>query len=129
MISTKLKRVGRYGNKVWEICKFWFLQNPSNSCWTRGKFERYVNFDFYKTDTPLSERSKMFERYVNFDFYKTTLSKIYLTFLFERYVNFDFYKTSNIEIASVKVFERYVNFDFYKTYALLLTLRYGLRDM
>ena len=34
-------------------------------------FERYVNFDFYKTIAPLLALDTSFERYVNFDFYKT----------------------------------------------------------
>ncbi len=39
-------------------------------------FERYVNFEFYKTKpTELSEISG-FERYVNFEFYKTMLLSI-----------------------------------------------------
>ena len=36
----------------------------------------------------------MFERYVNFEFYKTTKSKACPYFAFERYVNFEFYKTN-----------------------------------
>ncbi len=35
------------------------------------KFERYVNFDFYKTIVTLETSTSVFERYVNFDFYKT----------------------------------------------------------
>ena len=42
----------------------------------------------------------MFERYVNFDFYKTKRLKILLMSMFERYVNFDFYKT---EIEVIKM--------------------------
>ena len=34
-------------------------------------FERYVNFDFYKTNTNEQQLETVFERYVNFDFYKT----------------------------------------------------------
>ena len=34
-------------------------------------FERYVNFDFYKTFHSLFPTRCKFERYVNFDFYKT----------------------------------------------------------
>ena len=34
-------------------------------------FERYVNFDFYKTETYSPGTWETFERYVNFDFYKT----------------------------------------------------------
>ena len=34
-----------------------------------------------------------FERYVNFEFYKTALDLDTLLILFERYVNFEFYKT------------------------------------
>ena len=35
----------------------------------------------------------VFERYVNFEFYKTVLSFDNYEMLFERYVNFEFYKT------------------------------------
>ena len=35
----------------------------------------------------------MFERYVNFEFYKTTYRLTHSDILFERYVNFEFYKT------------------------------------
>ena len=35
----------------------------------------------------------LFERYVNFEFYKTTAWDGIKEFLFERYVNFEFYKT------------------------------------
>ena len=34
-----------------------------------------------------------FERYVNFEFYKTTPQEIREMLMFERYVNFEFYKT------------------------------------
>ena len=34
-------------------------------------FERYVNFEFYKTITLTAPNVKGFERYVNFEFYKT----------------------------------------------------------
>ena len=34
-------------------------------------FERYVNFEFYKTEVSFHRSSHMFERYVNFEFYKT----------------------------------------------------------
>ena len=56
---------------VWEICKFWILQNNKIVDLTTPMFERYVNFEFYKTNTKLFQRSNMFERYVNFEFYKT----------------------------------------------------------
>ena len=35
------------------------------------KFERYVNFEFYKTVTYDVKNLSEFERYVNFEFYKT----------------------------------------------------------
>ena len=35
------------------------------------KFERYVNFEFYKTITTITSARATFERYVNFEFYKT----------------------------------------------------------
>ena len=35
------------------------------------EFERYVNFEFYKTSEELKMRNYEFERYVNFEFYKT----------------------------------------------------------
>ena len=39
-------------------------------------FERYVNFEFYKTHNYDNADYKMFERYVNFEFYKTDWQKI-----------------------------------------------------
>ena len=33
-------------------------------------FERYVNFEFYKTSIFEMAGAKQFERYVNFEFYK-----------------------------------------------------------
>ena len=39
--------------------------------------------------------SKAFERYVNFEFYKTPVKSASWSTLFERYVNFEFYKTKN----------------------------------
>ena len=38
-----------------------------------------------------------FERYVNFEFYKTHLIQKVIISVFERYVNFEFYKTSDIK--------------------------------
>ena len=35
------------------------------------KFERYVNFEFYKTQYKYKLAEEQFERYVNFEFYKT----------------------------------------------------------
>ena len=35
----------------------------------------------------------MFERYVNFEFYKTLENSVTPAGMFERYVNFEFYKT------------------------------------
>ena len=37
-------------------------------------FERYVNFEFYKTLGVDVEGMRAFERYVNFEFYKTTIN-------------------------------------------------------
>ena len=34
-------------------------------------FERYVNFEFYKTNNMAINTEQAFERYVNFEFYKT----------------------------------------------------------
>ena len=34
-------------------------------------FERYVNFEFYKTLDNVPNVEDVFERYVNFEFYKT----------------------------------------------------------
>ena len=39
-------------------------------------FERYVNFEFYKTWEVSNNNSVSFERYVNFEFYKTYTDKI-----------------------------------------------------
>ena len=33
---------------VWEICKFWILQNSKKDFSYYSEFERYVNFEFYK---------------------------------------------------------------------------------
>ena len=57
-------------------------------------FERYVNFEFYKTDSENYVPSDGFERYVKFEFYKTEEGKRKLQLKFERYVNFEFYKTN-----------------------------------
>ena len=35
------------------------------------EFERYVNFEFYKTVKDNKLEYSLFERYVNFEFYKT----------------------------------------------------------
>ena len=42
----------------------------------------------------------MFERYVNFEFYKTNICEIIHTYMFERYVNFEFYKT---DVGAVQI--------------------------
>ena len=39
---------------------------------TNLQFERYVNFEFYKTFEKWIPKSVLFERYVNFEFYKTS---------------------------------------------------------
>ena len=44
------------------------------------RFERYVNFEFYKTNGITNERVAKFERYVNFEFYKTGKKK-YMKYL------------------------------------------------
>ena len=79
------------------------------------RFERYVNFEFYKTYSQEWYICKWFERYVNFEFYKTLSYNIKPKLLFERYVNFEFYKTELTTKFCVFKFERYVNFEFYKT--------------
>ena len=71
----------------------------------------------------------MFERYVNFEFYKTTGLKDKNGTEFERYVNFEFYKTALVSGSAVLLFERYVNFEFYKTVQFALRGLFGLRDM
>ena len=40
-------------------------------------FERYVNFEFYKTELNLQQNEDSFERYVNFEFYKTDMMFTY----------------------------------------------------
>ena len=46
----------------------------------------------------------MFERYVNFEFYKTTKKDVKRFVVFERYVNFEFYKTQfNSTIGEVSL--------------------------
>ena len=71
----------------------------------------------------------MFERYVNFEFYKTVDAPSIRVTLFERYVNFEFYKTYDAETLKQCLFERYVNFEFYKTYVPMINLLKRLRDM
>ena len=39
-------------------------------------FERYVNFEFYKTKKIPKVTHQEFEKYVNFEFYKTSDSEI-----------------------------------------------------
>ena len=41
------------------------------------KFERYVNFEFYKTQRQQPKQYSMFERYVNFEFYKTIYQNLW----------------------------------------------------
>ena len=60
---------------VWEICKFWILQNILWLPTTNLPFERYVNFEFYKTIKKYYVPDFEFERYVNFEFYKTKSNK------------------------------------------------------
>ena len=57
--------------KVWEICKFWILQTVAWVDTFSISFERYVNFEFYKTNRIHLTPEYVFERYVNFEFYKT----------------------------------------------------------
>ena len=82
--------------EVWEICKFWILQNTSSSVKLNDRFERYVNFEFYKTKNEFNFKVLEFERYVNFEFYKTSLTIGLNCSTFERYVNFEFYKTNRL---------------------------------
>ena len=70
-----------------------------------------------------------FERYVNFEFYKTKKIQKVLLSGFERYVNFEFYKTVVKTEVDKDVFERYVNFEFYKTQKTADGTRICLRDM
>ena len=42
---------------------------------TQYVFERYVNFEFYKTYGTEYKTLYEFERYVNFEFYKTEIKK------------------------------------------------------
>ena len=70
MNSTKPSSVASTSFVVWEICKFWILQNTSPKINLDETFERYVNFEFYKTVPNLGNLREVFERYVNFEFYK-----------------------------------------------------------
>ena len=70
-----------------------------------------------------------FERYVNFEFYKTYHLVLFTKYRFERYVNFEFYKTNKTAYKWFKMFERYVNFEFYKTLTHESKTAIGLRDM
>ena len=49
MNSTKRALEGIATVVVWEICKFWILQNLDPVKVWVILFERYVNFEFYKT--------------------------------------------------------------------------------
>ena len=60
----------------------------------------------------------MFERYVNFEFYKTLTSDPWPQNQFERYVNFEFYKTEETIRSWICKFERYVNLEFYKKWKI-----------
>ena len=62
---------------VWEICKFWILQNKKKRRIDWYSFERYVNFEFYKTVQVSDRTGGLFERYVNFEFYKTSRFAVY----------------------------------------------------
>ena len=44
----------------------------------------------------ISQVVDMFERYVNFEFYKTRMHDGDIVIAFERYVNFEFYKTNEL---------------------------------
>ena len=70
-----------------------------------------------------------FERYVNFEFYKTNGKWQFTEGQFERYVNFEFYKTVGLNEDKYSTFERYVNFEFYKTCNKISLFTSGLRDM
>ena len=94
MNSTKLSIETIPLRVVWEICKFWILQNLIEDDLGQQEFERYVNFEFYKTFTFIPKLPTEFERYVNFEFYKTPTIAYISGNTFERYVNFEFYKTS-----------------------------------
>ena len=100
MNSTKRNNQPTVDTSVWEICKFWILQNFIIGHLRGERFERYVNFEFYKTLTTCIGISFKFERYVNFEFYKTSVVRVTCEWLFERYVNFEFYKTDNLIIGS-----------------------------
>ena len=71
----------------------------------------------------------MFERYVNFEFYKTYWKCSNWELSFERYVNFEFYKTNECKNIAELMFERYVNFEFYKTFVIMIHRINRLRDM
>ena len=71
----------------------------------------------------------MFERYVNFEFYKTSVFKQGYLVGFERYVNFEFYKTAVVFDFLLPRFERYVNFEFYKLLSNRRCVKHCLRDM
>ena len=72
MNSTKQTKDKGVKSTVWEICKFWILQNFVLLNPLVILFERYVNFEFYKTLVVSSMITHKFERYVNFEFYKTS---------------------------------------------------------
>ena len=150
MNSTNVKHWFFLYNGVWEICKFWILQTPQSFSRFPAKFERYVNFEFYKRVIELDLINTEFERYVNFEFYKrlgflAEMNKVWeickfwilqisaTMFVwsdkFERYVNFEFYKIRKRSIWWITRFERYVNFEFYKQPKRRYLYFLSLRDM
>ena len=87
MNSTKLDKELMPTAYVWEICKFWILLNQSLKARIRKVFERYVNFEFYKTMVIQGAWEFMFKRYVNFEFYKTVSFLLFVNLSFEKCVN------------------------------------------
>ena len=151
MNSTKQKHNQRVQPYVWEICKFWILQNSDTELltllivWEICKFlilQNFLNSFFYRcwvweickfwilqNNNLIVDRLDVFERYVNFEFYKTGIILFKDATAFERYVNFEFYKTELFNSVTIPRFERYVNFEFYKTTFRTMMFSFRLRDM
>ena len=115
MNSTKLKEILNTKTNVWEICKFWILQNHSKDRERKREFERYVNFEFYKTLHLLTIHKVSVWEICKFWILQ---NEIYAGLLFQYVWEIcKFWILQNHKARKVLLiqFERYVNFEFYKT--------------
>ena len=150
MNSTN-KRQFEFGREyVWEICKFWILQTLQVYFLPKRKFERYVNFEFYKPRYKTLSNSLVWE-ICKFWILQTCGVNKRLTHGVWEICKFWILQTpiDNIEILSQvweickfwilqtfertenkeQLFERYVNFEFYKLNRESNKTTLSLRDM